>query len=151
MRKHFLVAILFAVLCVGCNEVTIDLPGQEPAMTPVLTPGPGLPEPDFRPEPAPEPAPEPEYTREVLFFTQRGCPPCEEAKPGVAKLRRQGVKVTEINVSADPELARKYQITRTPTFVVLEDGVEVERTSDIVLLVTILVKVLAWILPFLLG
>lgn len=147
MRRHFLLAILLAVLCAGCTEVTIDLPGQEPAMAPVVTPDPGEPEPDFRPEPAPEP----EFTREVLFFTQRGCPPCESAKPGVAKLRREGVKVTEIDVRANPELARKYQITRTPTFVVLEDGVEVERTNSISLLITILVKVLAWILPFLLG
>jgi thiol-disulfide isomerase/thioredoxin len=143
MRRHFLLAILLAVLCAGCTEVTIDLPGQEPATAPVVTPGPGEPEPDF--------GPEPEFTREVLFFTQRGCPPCESAKPDVAKLRREGVKVTEIDVRVNPELARRYQITRTPTFVVLEGGVEVERTTSIALLITILVKVLAWILPFLLG
>ncbi len=134
MLRHFLLVAVLAVLCIGCSDVTIELPGQ-PLVVPEVV--------------APEPAPE--LTREVLFFTQGGCPPCEGAKPRVEELRRQGVKVTEIDVRANPELAHKYQITRTPTFVVLEDGVEVERTSDIVLLVTILVKILAWILPFILG
>ena len=132
MKRLFLPVILLAVLCMGCNGITIELPGQ-PVQEVVV------------------PTPEPEMTREVLFFTMPGCSPCEQAKPRVEEMRKQGLKVTEVDIYEQPELARKYQIVQTPTFVILEDGIEVERTSDIVLLVTILVKILAWILPLLLG
>ena len=134
MKRLFLPVILLAVLCMGCNGITIELPGQPPVQEEVVVP-----------------IPEPELTREVLFFTMPGCPPCERAKPRVEEMRKQGLKVTEVDIYEQPELARKYQIMQTPTFIILEDGVEVERTSDIVLLVTILVKILAWILPLLLG
>jgi predicted DsbA family dithiol-disulfide isomerase len=46
---------------------------------------------------------------------------------------------------------RQYQITSTPTYVVLEGGVEVERTQSISVLITILVKLLAFLLPLMLG
>lgn len=134
MKRYFPLAILLAVLCLGCSGITIELPGQPPVQEEVVVP-----------------IPEPELTREVLFFTQPGCPPCERAKPRVEEMRKQGLKVTKVDIYEQPDLARKYQITQTPTFVILEDGVEVERTSDIILLVTILVKILAWILPLLLG
>jgi thiol-disulfide isomerase/thioredoxin len=133
MKRVFLPVILLAVLCMGCTGITIELPGQPPQEE-VVTP-----------------TPEPGSTREVLFFTMPGCPPCERVKPRVEEMRKQGLKVTEVDIYEQPELARKYQIVQTPTFIILEDGVEVERTSDIVLLVTILVKILAWILPLLLG
>lgn len=90
-------------------------------------------------------------SREILFFTMKGCPPCEAAQPKVRAIRRQGVKVTEIDFYSNPELVSKYNITQTPTFIVLEDGVEVERTSSITALILILVKLLAIVLPLLLG
>ena len=136
MKRLLLPVILLATLCMGCDGVTIVLPGQQEAVPEVVTPQP--------PEPT-VPA------REVLFFTQPGCPPCEAAKPRVEEMRAQGLKVTEVNVREQPDLARQYNIVQTPTFVILENGIEVERTSDIVLAVTILVKILAWILPLLLG
>ena len=135
MKRLFLPVLLLAVLCMGCTGITIELPGQTPVATPeeevvVLVPEP---------------------TREVLFFIQPGCPPCEQAKLRVEEMREQGLKVTEVDIYEHPDLAHQYQIVQTPTFIILEDGVEVERTSDIVLLVTILVKILAWILPLLLS
>jgi thiol-disulfide isomerase/thioredoxin len=119
----------------ACNGITIELPGEPPVAAPeVVIPG-----------------PESNPAREVLFFTQKGCPPCERARPRLEEMRKQGLKVTEIDIREQPDLARQYQIRQTPTFIVLQDGVEIERTSDIVLLITILVKLLAWILPLLLG
>ena len=132
MRRLFLPAILLAVLCMGCSGVTIELP-QPPVEEAV--------EEEFVILPAVEPV------QEVLFFTQRGCPPCKAAQPRVEEIREQGLKVTEVWYHENPELFRQYKVTSTPTFIVLEDGVEVERTGDIILLVTILVKLLAWILP----
>jgi thiol-disulfide isomerase/thioredoxin len=120
----------------GCNGLTIDLGQEAVAETPQVEP---------------EPEPEPEVTREVLFFTQPGCPPCEEAKPQLEELRHKGVKITEINIRERPDLARQYNIRGTPTYVVLEDGVEIERTQSITVLITILVKLLAFLLPLMLG
>jgi len=124
----------------GCTGLTIDMGQEVVAETPVA-PGP----------PQAEPALEPKPTREVLFFTQPGCPPCDADKPKVEELRRKGVKITEINIRERPDLMHQYQITRTPTYVVLEDGVEVERTQSITVLITILVKLLALLLPLMLG
>jgi thiol-disulfide isomerase/thioredoxin len=137
MKRLFLPVILLIVLCMGCNGITIELPGQPPVAPEVVVPD--------------KPAPEPESSREVLFFTQRGCPPCEAARPRVKEMQKQGLKVTEVWYRENPELFRQHGVTSTPTFIILEDGVEIERTSDIVLLVTILVKILTWILPLLLG
>ena len=142
MKRHLLCLLLMPVLLLaGCNEGSVIVPGTPPVVEPEVV----------LPNPAPDPDPALEPTREVLFFTQEGCPPCERVKPRMEELRKQGLKVTEIDVRERPDLVRQYRITQTPTFVVLQDGVEIERTSDIVLLITILVKVLAWILPFLLG
>ncbi len=135
MKRVFLPVILLTVLCMGCTGVTIELPGQPPVATPEVV------------VPTLEPGP----SQEVLFFTHEGCPPCEAAKPRVEEMRRQGLKVTEVWYHEKPELFCQYGVSSTPTFIILEDGVEIERTGDIVLLVTILVKVLTWILPLLLG
>ena len=135
---RYLCFLIPVLMFAGCAGLTIDL-GQEAVVeTPVETP-------------QAEPALEPEPTREVLFFTRPGCPPCEAAKPKVEELRRKGVKITTINIREQPDLARQYQIQSTPTFVVLEDGVEVERTQSISVLITILVKLLAFLLPLMLG
>ena len=144
MKKVFLPVILLAMLCMGCTGITIDLP-QQPPIKDVEDVE------DVKILPVIVPALESELTREVLFFTQKGCPPCEQAKPRVEEMRKQGLKVTEVWYHENPELFQQHGVTSTPTFIVLEDGVEIERTGDIVLLITILVKILSWILPVLLG
>jgi len=144
MKRLFLPVLLLAVLCMGCTGVTIDIPGQPQAPPEVVVPE----EPCC---PKPEQEPEPESEREVLFFTQNGCRPCLEAQPRIDELEKQGLKVTKVWWHENPELFRQYGVTTTPTFIILEDGVEVQRTGDVVLLITILVKILAWILPVLLG
>ena len=140
MRRHFLLAILLAVFCAGCSGITVGLPGQPSVAPPEVV----VPDSPCCPDGA---CP----SREVLFFTMPGCSPCEQAKPQVEELRKQGMKVTEVDVYKHPDLTRQYQITQTPTFIILENGVEIERTSSISALIIILVKMLAWILPFLLA
>jgi len=134
---RYLCFLIPVLMFAGCSGLTIDIGQEAVAETPVA--------------PEPEPDLEPESTREVLFFTQPGCPPCDRDKPKVEELRQKGVKITEINIRERPDLMRQYQITRTPTYIVLEDGVEVERTQSISVLITILVKLLALLLPLMLG
>lgn len=74
----------------------------------------------------------------VLAFTADWCQACQRDKTKLAELRRRGVDVVEIDYDTRPELARKYRVRRLPTYIVLEDGKEVERTESILMLIKIL-------------
>lgn len=85
------------------------------------------------------PSPAPKAPRhQVYAFTADWCQACQRDKPKLAELRRRGIEVFEIDYDARPDLARKYRIRRLPTYIVLEDGKEVERTESILLLIKIL-------------
>ena len=117
MRRLSLLLLLVPVfLLAGCEGVVVD-PGKQP------------------PEPQPD-------NIEVLVFTAKWCSACQRDKPQIDEMRRRGVKVTEINVDQHPDLVRKHGIKSLPTYIVLKDGVEVERTGDIVLVVTIVSAIL---------
>jgi len=134
---RYLCFLIPVLMFAGCNGLTLDFGQEAVAETPVA--------------PTLEPTLEPEPTREVLFFTQPGCPPCDRDKPKVEELRQKGVKITEINIRERPDLTRQYQIRSTPTYVVLENGVEIERTQSVSALIIILAKLLAFLLPLFLG
>ena len=115
MRRFLLTATVLVLLC-GCETQT---PRQE----------------------APDrsrPISTPQTTHQVLAFTADWCQACQRDKPKLDDLRRQGVEVVEIDYDARPNLVRKYRVRRLPTYIVLEDGKEVERTEDIFLLIKIL-------------
>jgi len=84
------------------------------------------------------PTPTPQSTHQVLAFTADWCQACQQDKSKLADLRRRGVEVVEIDYDARPDLARKYRVRRLPTYIVLKDGKEVERTESILLLIKIL-------------
>jgi len=117
MRRFLLTATVLVLFC-GCE---------------VQTPSPSPKTPDRS-----RPTPTPQATHQVLAFTADWCQACQRDKPKLADLRRQGVKVIEIDYDARPDLVRKYRVRRLPTYIVLKDGEEVERTEDIFLLIKIL-------------
>ena len=69
--------------------------------------------------------------RVVLYeFVKNGCPPCDLMKPTVERIKADGYRVATYNVSEGGEattLGMKYKVEATPTFVVLEDGREIDR------------------------
>lgn len=134
MRRLQFLCLLLPLLFVGCEGLKIDTGQSEPCCPGECPTTPRCPD-----EQQAQPS------REVLFFSATWCKPCQEAKPRVEELRKQGMKVTEIDIDKNPELVRKYRIKQVPTFIVLEDGVEIERTSSVLTLVIILVKVLKWL------
>lgn len=70
------------------------------------------------------------HTRgEVLFFNATWCGPCQQMKPIVTSLRREGYHLRDIDVDRHRELAQKYGIRSVPTFVFVENGGEVDRFS----------------------
>ena len=117
MRRFLLTATVLVLFC-GCE---------------VQTPSPSPKTPDRS-----RPTPTPQTTHQVLAFTADWCQACQRDKPELAELRRRGVEVVEIDYDARPDLVRKYRVRRLPTYIVLKDGEEVERTESILLLIKIL-------------
>lgn len=70
--------------------------------------------------------------KEILFFTASWCVPCKQMKPIVAKIEEEtGIVFKMINPDTEYDLSSKYGIRSVPTFVCLEDGVEVSRASGL--------------------
>ncbi|TWU47485.1 Thioredoxin [Rubripirellula tenax] len=67
----------------------------------------------------------------LIDFSSSRCMPCQAMKPVLAELERRGVPVRHVDVGAEPNVASRYGIRQTPTFVVLSGGKEVTRLVGI--------------------
>ncbi len=133
-NSYLLLLLLIPMLTLAsCDGVTIGQPASDA--------------PELQVEPDPEP--QPTANIEVLVFKAKWCKACQRDKPQVEEMRQRGVKITEIDWDEHPEIFRKYGVTRMPTYIVLEDGVEVERTEDIILIIGILSAILKIVIPIL--
>ena len=56
--------------------------------------------------------------RNILYFTADWCNPCKKVKPIVEELNRDSV-----------DFAKQFNISSIPTFIVMDDSVEVLRIS----------------------
>ncbi|MEX0700927.1 MAG: thioredoxin domain-containing protein [Planctomycetales bacterium] len=74
-----------------------------------------------------QPASAPPPRGVLVDFTATWCGPCQEMSPIVKRLWREGHPVRKVDIDASPELARKFNITGIPAFVLLVDGKEVAR------------------------
>ncbi|WP_146579086.1 trypsin-like peptidase domain-containing protein [Neorhodopirellula pilleata] len=63
----------------------------------------------------------------LMEFSSEHCPPCRAMQPVVSELIARGVPVRQVDVAAEPQLTRRFQIRSTPTYVVVRDGQEVTR------------------------
>jgi len=64
----------------------------------------------------------------VLYdFTATWCGPCQQMSPIVHKLQREGFPVKQVDIDKNPNLARQFQISSIPAFVLVVDGKEVSR------------------------
>lgn len=122
----YIFALLVIGVITGCGDIVIEQPQRESEPVPHNPSQPG----------------EQQVEREVLAFTSPWCGGCRADKPKIAELRRQGVKITEINVDEQPDLAARYNIQSLPTYVVLENGTEVQRTQSI----TAILAIVKWLL-----
>lgn len=60
-------------------------------------------------------------TPTLLDFTATWCGPCRATKPEVEKLKRQGYPIREVDIDEQPELARRYEVSAVPTFIVVDE------------------------------
>lgn len=73
----------------------------------------------------------------VLAFTASWCAPCQRAKPALIQIQVQGVDVQIIDIERRPDLARQYNITSVPTFLVYVSGRKPVRTNDVSVVVAL--------------
>ena len=99
--KLFLLSVVLLALIAGCEQPQAPLPPSHPCERPVM-----------------------------LVFTAAWCGPCQAQKPLVAQIAAAGVDVRVYDVDENPEMARKYDITATPTYLFYLCGREPIRTHD---------------------
>jgi len=69
--------------------------------------------------------------KHVLYFTADWCNPCKKVKPVVDEINREysDAKFITIDSDTEPELVEKFGIRSVPTFILIDDGKEVSRTT----------------------
>ena len=66
----------------------------------------------------------------VLYFTADWCNPCKKVKPIVEEMNRESItKFQLIDVDSEMELVKRFEIRSVPTFILIEDGKEIKRTT----------------------
>lgn len=64
----------------------------------------------------------------VYYFTADWCSPCKKTRPIVEEMNREThIKFQIIDVDSELDLAKKFAIHSVPTFILLEDGIEIKR------------------------
>lgn len=64
---------------------------------------------------------------EVKFFNASWCSPCQQMKPGVNKLVKEGYPIEMVDIEENPTLAESAEVRGVPTTAIYENGVLVER------------------------
>jgi thioredoxin-like negative regulator of GroEL len=67
--------------------------------------------------------------KSVLYFTADWCQPCKKVKPIVEELNREHAPgmFQIIDVDIEKEMAKSFELKSVPTFVLFENGNEVNR------------------------
>ncbi|MBS0207581.1 MAG: trypsin-like peptidase domain-containing protein [Planctomycetes bacterium] len=63
----------------------------------------------------------------LLDFTASWCGPCRQMQPAIQQLQAAGYPVQAIDVDAQKDLAKQFNVTGVPCFVLVVDGREVQR------------------------
>ena len=69
--------------------------------------------------------------RHILYFTADWCNPCKRTRPIVDELNRDSgdVKFQIIDVDSELEMAKNFNVSSIPTFIVMENGSESHRVT----------------------
>lgn len=66
----------------------------------------------------------------VLYFTAEWCNPCQRTRPVAEELKREGaIDFLFIDADTEIELLEKFGIKSIPTYILIENGLEVNRMN----------------------
>ena len=67
----------------------------------------------------------------ILYFTADWCQPCKKVKPIVEELNREYASgmFQMIDVDIEKEMAKSFELKSVPTFVLFENGNEINRLT----------------------
>ena len=74
---------------------------------------------------------QPAQDLQLYFFTMSACPPCAQAGPVVDQFLAAGYPIQKIDARLQPQWARQYQVSSTPTYVMTIGGKEVGRYGGV--------------------
>ena len=64
----------------------------------------------------------------LLDFTATWCGPCQKMSPLISRLKREGYPIKKVDVDQEPDLAKRFNVTSIPAFVLVVEGKEVARS-----------------------
>lgn len=64
---------------------------------------------------------------QLLDFTASYCQPCQQMVPVLQRMERDKFPVRRIDITEEPELARRFRVDRVPTLVLMVEGKEAQR------------------------
>ena len=65
----------------------------------------------------------------VFYFTAEWCQPCKKVKPVVEAMKKEGFEFQMIDADYEQILVEKFKVKSIPTFILLEDGKELNRIT----------------------
>lgn len=66
----------------------------------------------------------------VLYFTAEWCNPCQRTRPIAEELIRDGlIDFVFIDADTEIELLQHFGIKSVPTYILIQDGIEVKRMN----------------------
>jgi len=67
--------------------------------------------------------------KNVFYFTADWCQPCKKVKPIVEDMKKEGFQFQRIDTDYEQLLVKQFEIKSIPTFILLEDGKELNRIT----------------------
>jgi thioredoxin 1 len=62
------------------------------------------------------------HSRKIYYFYGRHCGPCKAMAPIIERIRQDHPNLIKLDIAEAPDLARRFGIVATPTFVLVEAG-----------------------------
>lgn len=63
----------------------------------------------------------------LLDFTASYCSPCRQMIPAIQSMEKAGFPIRKVDITEHPNISRRFQVEKIPTFILLVNGKETQR------------------------